>query len=489
MQGDDLHAARIRFQSQQLGLVIGIGMGDAALQPVEQAMQAQRVRGGLLQLLAQLQVVGHATLAVDQLQQAFGLFGAQIRNQRERAAALPAIAPVQQPRLVMALRIALDLERGDRGGILAQQHGRQGGAQAAAVGRLQQREQQGAQFASLDGFEQALLAGGHGGHARARQGLLHAGGILVVAHQHRDVAGLHGTPVDQRMAFACIGEHAMDVGDAGGGGGHARAVGAQWLAVFAPQQAQGQRRCGRSIAQVIGVGALVARPHRLETDARMGEGIQAGLVRAFVQCLDGAQHAWARAEVVRQPRCFVGHAAGEQVGVHVAAAETVDGLLGIADQEQRGHLAQGTHLVGIAEHARENPPLALVGVLEFVHQCDPVLRAQPRHQRLSFRPLQRLGHAFDQIVVGLHAAGALECVQAPARLGAQMVQQANGLIAPPLPAALQCPQVVGNQRLQGRQRRLAGMRLVGPGRQRLVGEPFDALVQREQWVRPLAPLA
>ena len=49
VQGDDLHTTRVRFQAQQLLLVILVGIGHLSLQPVQQAMHAQRLRGGFLQ--------------------------------------------------------------------------------------------------------------------------------------------------------------------------------------------------------------------------------------------------------------------------------------------------------------------------------------------------------------------------------------------------------------------------------------------------------
>ena len=123
VQGDDLHAVCVRFQPQQLRVVAGIGVGDARLQPVEQAMQADAAVAGLLQQFAQLQVVGQAALAVHQRQQAFGLFSAKVGQHRQYATALPAFAPMQQTFLMMALAFAFVLHRGDGGGAFAQQHG------------------------------------------------------------------------------------------------------------------------------------------------------------------------------------------------------------------------------------------------------------------------------------------------------------------------------------------------------------------------------
>ena len=425
VQGDDLHTQRIAFQPQQLRFVAGIGTGDAHLQPVEQTLQAQRAGGGLLQVLAQLQVVRQPPLAVQQAEQPRGLFGAQFGHQCERAAALPAFAPVQQLRLVVALRIASVFQGGDGGGVLAEQHRGQCRTQPAAVGGMQQGEQQGAQLAGLGGLEQALPARSDRRHAGARQGLLHTRGVLVVAHQHGDVAGLHAPTPDQGAIPAGRGEDGMDVRHAGGDGGFPRGVGVEGSTVAA-QQPQRQCRCGRAIAQVMVVALRTPRLDRLEVDAGMREGLLPRRRRAGVQRLHRAQHGRSRAEVVGQ-RIGVdggGMVLGGQVRGDIAAPEAVDGLLRISDQEQGGHVADRTDGVGIAEHAGEDLPLALVRVLELVDQCDPVLRAQPGHQRQRVRTAsQGVGDAVDQVVVGLHAARALEQLQALARFVAQAVEQ------------------------------------------------------------------
>ena len=48
VQGQDLHAPRVRFQPQQLLFVIGIGIGNVSAQPVDQPMHAQGARVGFL---------------------------------------------------------------------------------------------------------------------------------------------------------------------------------------------------------------------------------------------------------------------------------------------------------------------------------------------------------------------------------------------------------------------------------------------------------
>ena len=493
VQGDDLHAVRVRFQPQQLRLVALVGTGHLRGQPVDLAVQAERARVCLLQQLAQLQVVGQAALAVEQAEQAFGLLRAHLGEQRERAVVLPALAPDQALALISALRLAIGVQCGDGGGIQPQQHGGQRGAQAAAVGGLVQGQQQRAQFGGLVGGEQALLAGRHRRHAGTGQRLLHARGLLVVAHQHGDVARPHRRAVDQRTAGARIGQHAVDVRHAGGGGGLARGIGLERRAVAAAQQAQGERGGRHAIAQVVGIVALGARQHRLEGDARLREGILATALRTVVQGLDGAQHGRARAEIVVQPRRDARHRLGRQIGGHVAAAEAVDGLLGIAYQGQQVRAGFGILACrigcacGRAEHLVEDAPLAGIGVLEFVHQRHPILRPQARGQGRAAFAGQCIGHVRDQVVVGLHAARALEGGQPRAAFLAQVVQQARGSGLAPTVMAFAHGQPVGNHRLQGRHRGLAGEVLLRALGQRFAGELVELFAEGDGRVRMAAP--
>ena len=179
VQGDDLHPARIRLQAQQLLFVVLVGTGHLPLQPIQQAVHAQCLRRGFLQQFTQLQVVGQATLAVDQRQQAFALRRAHIGDHRERSAALPALAPLQQLRLEPALQVAFALHRRNRTGALAEQHGGQHRAQAAFVGGLQQCQQQRAEITRFGGGKQALLTGRHRGNADRGQRALYQGGLAM----------------------------------------------------------------------------------------------------------------------------------------------------------------------------------------------------------------------------------------------------------------------------------------------------------------------
>ena len=76
-----------------------------------------------------------------------------------------------------------------------------------------------------------------------------------------------------------------------------------------------------------------------------------------------------------------GGAARCQVAVNVGAAKAINGLLGVADQQQRS--VRG--VVCRAVKPVKNAVLQRRGVLEFVHQCHRVLRGHARAQALALR--------------------------------------------------------------------------------------------------------
>ena len=66
-----------------------------------------------------------------------------------------------------------------------------------------------------------------------------------------------------------------------------------------------------------------------------------------------------------------------QIGGHVGAAETVDGLLGIANH------GQCVTVGAVDKDSPKDPPLGFVGVLKFVNQGEPVAPPQCLQQRLA----------------------------------------------------------------------------------------------------------
>ena len=498
MQGHDLHAAGIGFQPQQLRLVVAVGAGDAPAQPVDQAMQAECMGLRFLQALGQLQVIAHAALAIEQAEQAFGIRRAHIADQGQRTTAQQALAPCHRVLLPVAVRIGIALECIDAACIDADQHGGQGRAQPPVIAGMQQGEQQRMQFARFAGGEQALLAGGDRGDADRGQGLLDQRRLAMRAHQHGDVAGphrAHAVPVLARgRAGARLRQHGVDGGDAAPGRQLARLRCAvrpgHALRIEVGRQRcppHDHRRRGCAVAQEIRIVALAAGFDHAERDARIDERRRIDLLRGecrlriAIQGVDAGQQRRPRTEVVAQRRCRLGHLGGGKIGVHVAAAETVDRLLGVADQKQSGVAAR------LAEHRVEDRPLARVGVLELVDQGNAVLRAQLAGERRTVRRIQRIGHAFDQVVVGLQAALLLEGCQSRARVLADAVQQ-DGAAADAVLVLLAQGVKIGRD--QGGARRLRYLRflaLVGLGAHRLAGQPCNALIQWRAEIARLAP--
>ena len=118
----------------------------------------------------------------------------------------------------------------------------------------------------------------------------------------------------------------------------------------------------------------------------------------------GTDHAMARTEVGAQGmQAASGGLTGAQVGVDVGAAEGVDRLLRVADQEQT---AVGA-VVFNAVDALEDPVLHRVGVLEFVDQRHRELLADQGRQALAAIALQRRIQAQQHVVEAHFRATAL----------------------------------------------------------------------------------
>ena len=102
---------------------------------------------------------------------------------------------------------------------------------------------------------------------------------------------------------------------------------------------------------------------------------------------------------------------GLQVGVDVGAAEGVDGLFRVADQDERDPAAR--------EGALQDLPLDRVGVLELVDQHDPVAPLEPLDRLRTALARQLVPQPRQQVVVGDDRRRAL----APVQLGPDAARQ------------------------------------------------------------------
>ena len=96
-------------------------------------------------------------------------------------------------------------------------------------------------------------------------------------------------------------------------------------------------------------------------------------LRAAEQRVERVEQVGVAAPVARERGAMVGDLGGIEVGVDVGAAERVDRLLRVADEDERR--------VARRNARRRIVPLDGVGVLELVDEHDVVARAQPRARR------------------------------------------------------------------------------------------------------------
>ena len=114
-------------------------------------------------------------------------------------------------------------------------------------------------------------------------------------------------------------------------------------------------------------------------------------LRAAEERVVGVDQALVAAPVRRQRGLRAGGPGGLDVGVDVGAAERVDRLLRVPDQDQRRR--------AVAERGLHDPPLHGVGVLELVDEHDAVAVAQARRGDFPALALERAAEAGQQVVV------------------------------------------------------------------------------------------
>ena len=256
------------------------------------------------------------------------------------------------------------------GGGVAEEAGQRGGPHAGAAVRLLEGLEQRQPVATRRRREDAAATGDHAGDADVEERGLRVGEVGVAVADDRDVARPHGAPVERgagvEQAAYVVGEVARDPRPYLG---HRQQPGSP-RDVLPPDHAHPERVAGPDQAALGVVGLDVADHDPLVAERGPAQ-----------QLLHRREQRRVAAPVDRQR--LLGRRGGGRGEVRrdVAAAERVDGLLGVADQHHRGVAAEGP-----VEHL----PLHRVGVLELVDQHDlPPLPHPLGRRRLRRAPARR----------------------------------------------------------------------------------------------------
>ncbi len=387
MDGHQLHGRRVGVEpAGALRAAARSALGDLLAQPGQQRDEPEVVAlGGLVQRLADVAQVGETTLAPDLAQHPRRHPG---RRGRLHHRGHPAPGDQVDP----ATQHVGDLVGGPVGvrpapgvdllGGAAHEAGQRSGAHPAAAVRLLERLEQGQPLDSRWGREDAAPAGDHGRDADLDERPLGGGQVGVAVGDDRDVARLElptleGGARGEQAAYV-EGQVAGDVRAHLRHGEHRGGSAGEGVAAHRPQP---QRRLDRSALEP---RAAVVGGHRVHHDLLVAE------PGADEQLLAGVEQGGVAAPVDAEALAPVGGAGRLEVRRDVAAAEGVDGLLGVTDQHHRGDAA---------ERPVEDLPLHRVGVLELVdqHHAPALLHAGARRRVLG---LQCPGELEQQVVVG-----------------------------------------------------------------------------------------
>ena len=496
MHGNDAHQGLVAFQAQLLGLAapVLLGLADGPAQPAQQAGHAEGLGLGGRQQLGDLQVVADAALAVLVGQQALGgLLDQRLQHRQHTVTAPGLVGPLE----ALDRRLPAILVRRQRDQIaqtIAEQPARQRAVQQAFVHRAGGGLEHVQHVLGLFAGEHAGLVQADRADAQAREGALHVGGLVIGVDQHGDVARLDSALLalaGRRLLLdphrAGVGvKQAADLGDAGVAAG---ALGDRLDGLGRRQMPHGHGRQRLAVEQQAAAGSA-AGGHMLIVDALDQEGVRPGHRE---QGLDGVEQALSRAEIGVQAIGVVsGIGRGVQIGVDIAAAKAVDGLLGVADQDQTAVIAPGVDPL-------QDLVLQRIGVLELIDQGPGPGRMQGVGQTraavgMDDGAMQRLDHVGEAEL----PAGALALPGQGVHGRARVAQ--GGDDGQRLQAAKIGGRAAAEQRLAarlgfllelglglaqrggpGRQQRHGGVAVHGP-RQRLQGgldaaEIVDALVQ------------
>ena len=402
MDGRDLHRGGVAVEAADALLRAGLALGP---QPLQQPGRPERqADSGLVQGLGDVTQVGEQPLAADGAEDA-GRQASLLGRLEEGGDAAPAHEerPAPQPvRDLVGQRLPATVELGQGEPEERRERGR---PHAPRPMRLLERLEQAQPLVSGRRGQQLGAAADHRGNAACGQSRPDQLGLRPLAHEHSHVGGRDRGAVPGRVG----GEEGGDVGGAVVGdvltGGvdldHVALDQLHPRAAYLPDPERGRRRrTGQPRAGVRG-------RHRAYDDARVAEG------RATQHDLEPLDQGGVAPSVGAEGRAGRRGLGGREVGDHVAAAEGVDGLLGVADQDHRG-------VAG--ERPVEHLPLLGVGVLELVDEDDLPPLPHPLAGRCVVA-LEGLGETAQEIVVRQDPEAPL----APVDLGAHLVGERHAL--------------------------------------------------------------
>ena len=411
----DLHGPRLGLDAAggEVGLRVALVVTPGELlEGGEQHGGADPPRRRELQQLGDVVEVGHGPVAVGAGEDARRHAGLGAQGAEQRGETLPGedVGPAVQGGVEVGDGVVVG------GGELvtrpADEPGHGDGASTADVGRSGEGAEQQMPLVGGGGGQHVVATRHDGGHPDALERGTDLGPLGPGGDQHGDVVGL------QRARPVVVGaageprvlEKVADVDGEVVVHGVARRLGehdlrAAGVAVdVAGRQAQRQGRQRIAVAvDDARRGVALGVVDVVEGDAVVAEG------GALEQQFERREVRGIGAPVGGEPaQVGARGVGGVEVGVHVGAAEGVDGLLRIADEHQRRRRAAVVAVgVACAEDGVEDRPLDRIGVLELVDQRDPVAAPQGVAGGCApVRIVEGCPQADEQVVEAQAAAGA-----------------------------------------------------------------------------------
>ena len=416
------HPGIVTFQPLAARLTLAFGGIPLLLQITHQGVLALQAGGCLLQQLAQMQQIGQLPLAP--LRQQAGHHAKilqHVTNHRQHALAAPDLPvalelrhPLFPVQLVMHQPLQLQ-------GIQPAQGGTQCRTQQPSTGRLGRRLQPAQQRRHhRTGIDRLILGQIDATDTLGTQGLSDGIGLPAAVDQHGDVGRPHARNTARipliRMNVLFVRTHrtgktglalgprlqqardlpCRDLGIMRGIGslGYMARLGIQPVSgIFRHRPGDQCRRSPARIRRVLPDFLAPLSLHRQERQRhrccctipviRYGtepECPPRALLGHLEDMVDGAHHGFRRAEIgVQRVVPSSGGLARPQIGMNVGPPEGIDGLLRVADQDQRLLRAVLLHPIDTVEDA----VLHRIGILEFIDHRYRKLRPDPFGQPLS----------------------------------------------------------------------------------------------------------